>query len=408
MRYRPLSILQNQRAIAICLLMAAAVLMGAPAAHAQSDALIARAYEHAYNLDNAEAVSQLEDAARLQPEIGTIYRALASITWLHLLFERGTVLVDEYLGTVSRSDVKLQPPPPQVSSAFERYLDRAIALAERRVAAHPDEAGAHYQLSSALGLQASYAATVEGRMGRAFSAARRAYKAAERAADLAPSDPQPRLVLGTYRYVVSGLNLPVRMVAYVTGLDGDKEKGLRLVEEAARSTSLVRTEARFALVLLYNREKRWDAALQVLADLRAAYPRNRLLWLETGATALRAARAGDAERWLTEGIGRLATDRRARMFGEEALWHLKRGQARRAQGLLAAAREDLLASLAEERSREWVRGRAHLELSETSLALGDRAQARWQAQKAIISLTRGQDAEGAREARGLLERLGPG
>ena len=117
-------------------------------------------------------------------------------------------------------------------------------------------------------------------------------------AALAPDDPDPRLILGTYRYVVSGLNLPTRMVAYMAGLDGDRARGLQLVEQAATSASPVRTEARFALILLYNREQRWDDALRVLAQLRDAYPRNRLLWLETGATCLRAGRAADALRWL--------------------------------------------------------------------------------------------------------------
>ena len=102
-------------------------------------------------------------------------------------------------------------------------------------------------------------------MGRAFGAARRAYKTAEQASALAPDDPDPRLILGTYRYVVSGMNLPTRMVAYMAGLEGDRARGLRMVEQAASSDSLVRTEARFALILLYNRERRWDDALGVLA-----------------------------------------------------------------------------------------------------------------------------------------------
>jgi predicted Zn-dependent protease len=170
----------------------------------------------------------------------------------------------------------------------------------------------------------------------------------------------------------------------------------------------VQTEARFALILLYNREKRWDDALAVLADLRAAYPRNRLLWLETGATALRAGRASVADRWLTEGLGMLARDHRRRMFGEESLWYYKRGLARRQLERPAEAREDLLHALAAAEAREWVRGRSHLELAEVLATLGDRAQARWQAEKAVPLLERGQDPAGVRLARRLLERIGRG
>ena len=54
--------------------------------------------------------------------------------------------------------------------------------------------------------------------------------------------------------------------------------------------------------MLYNREKRYDEALGQLAMLRERYPRNRLAWLESGATNLRAGKAADGERFLDEGI----------------------------------------------------------------------------------------------------------
>jgi hypothetical protein len=145
--------------------------------------------------------------------------------------------------------------------------------------------------------------------------------------------------------------------------------------------------------------------MAVLADLRGAYPRNRLLWLETGSTALRAGRPAEADRWLSEGLAMSARDDRRRMFGEEALWHYKRGAARLRLGRPREARDDLLAGLAAAEARDWVRGRLHLELAGASETLGDRAQARWQADKALPLLERGQDAEGARIAKRLLERL---
>src|SRR6267154_2177629 len=73
-----------------------------------------------------------------------------------------------------------------------------------------------------------------------------------------------------------------------------------------------------ALIVLFNREKRYDEALAQLAILRERYPRNRLSWLESGSTSLRAGKAADGERFLDEGISKLAGDTRPRMFGEEA------------------------------------------------------------------------------------------
>ena len=367
------------------------------------DAALGHAYATAYNLDHDEAVRELTALAKLKPDLPTTYRALASITWLRLLFSRGTVLVDEYLGRISKRDVQMAPPPPDMAADFSRYLSAAISRAEAQATRNPRDGRALYDLSSALGLQASWSATVEGRMGRAFGAARRAYKTAEQASVVSPDDPDPRLILGTYRYVVSGMNLPTRMVAYMAGLDGDRARGLQMVEQAAASASPVQTEARFALILLYNRERRWDNALGVLAALRDLYPRNRLLWLETGATALRAGRPADALRWLDEGLAMTARDTRRRMFGEDALWRLKRAVALRLLGRHEDARQ-VYQGLAAPQARDWVRGRSHLELGEVSLALERPEQARWQATKALPLLERGDDPQGVRLARGLLER----
>ena len=368
------------------------------------DAALGHAYETAYNLDHDDAVRELTALTKLEPDLPTTYRALASITWLRLLFTRGTVLVDEYLGRISKRDVQMAASPPEMAADFSRYLSAAIDRAEARVVRNPRDGRALYDLSSALGLQASWSATVEGRMSRAFGSARRAYKTATQASVVSPDDPDPLLILGTYRYVVSGLSLPTRMVAYMAGLDGDRARGLQMVEQAASSASPVRTEARFALILLYNRERRWDDALGVLAGLRGMYPRNRLLWLETGATALRASRPADALRWLDDGLAMTARDTRRRMFGEDALWRLKRGMALRLLGRHGEARQTLVDGLAAPQARDWVRGRTHLELGEVSLALGDREQARWQATKAMPLLERGDDPQGVRLARRLLER----
>ena len=120
----------------------------------------------------------------------------------------------------------------------------------------------------------------------------------------------------------------MRWMAYLAGFRGGRERGLRLVEEAAAYPGDNQVDARLALVILYNRERRYVEALEPLAILRESYPRNRLLWIETGTTFLRAGMAADAERYLSEGIAHFATDARPRMFGEEALWYYKRGAAR--------------------------------------------------------------------------------
>jgi tetratricopeptide (TPR) repeat protein len=238
----------------------------------------------------------------------------------------------------------------------------------------------------------------------AFSAAREAFNEHEQVLRLDPTRHDAGLVVGTYRYLVSSLSMPVRWVAYMAGFGGDGEKGLHLVEAAAKYAGDNRTDARLALVLLYNREERYLDAMAQLAALRAEYPRSRLFWLEGGATALRAGHAREADGLLTEGLTRLATDSRPRMFGEEALWYLGRGSAR------AALRRDVDAELDLNRvltleSPQWVNGRARLELGKIAARAGNRPKAEADFRAAIPLLDADGDVPSAEEARRLLRQL---
>jgi tetratricopeptide (TPR) repeat protein len=265
------------------------------------------------------------------------------------------------------------------------------------VAANPRDAQARYDLGAALGVQASYVATVEGRMLAGFKAARRSYDEHEQVLALDPSRRDAGLVVGTYRYLVSTLSLPLRFMAYVAGFGGGRERGVQLLELTAAGNSSVkgggndaRTDAMFALVLVYNRERRYDEAMKILQRLRRLYPRNRLLLLEEGATALRAGSAGQADTLLTEGLSMLESERRAKIPGEEQLWSYKRGAARAALGRTDAALDDLKRATGGD-ALPWVSGRARVELAQLALKRGDRTAAAEEARQAETLCRRGND-----------------
>src|SRR5919107_1160243 len=188
-------------------------ILASPAQSADNASVTKQAFELAYNLDHDRAVALLRESSNRSPDDPALHRALASILWLNMLFSRGAVTVDHYLGSFSRTQVELRQPPLELDAAFRAHVSRAIELAERRVAASPRDAQAHYDLGSAVGLHASYIATVQGKLLAGFTAARRAFDAHERVLELDPSRKDAGLVVGTYRYVVSTLSLPMRMMA---------------------------------------------------------------------------------------------------------------------------------------------------------------------------------------------------
>jgi tetratricopeptide (TPR) repeat protein len=352
--------------------------------------LRARAADYAYNLDHQQAIDLLRQAVAAAPEDAANHRALASSIWLKILFLRGAVTVDHYLGSFSRSQVNLPKPPADLDAEFKREVATAIDLAQKRVDAAPNDPQAHFALGTALGLRASYMASVEGSLLGGFRAARRSYDEEEQVLKLDPSRKDAGLIVGTYRYVVSTLSLPMRVMAYVAGFGGGKERGLHLIEAAAAASGENRTEAQFALVLLYNREKRYDDAARVLDALHRRFPRTRLVLLEAGATALRASKADEAERLLTEGIGMFERDNREKIPGEAALWHYKRGASRLALGRREDALNDLRMASATD-APLWVQGRAHVELAKLASLAGDRDATRVEVQRAVDLCERGND-----------------
>jgi tetratricopeptide (TPR) repeat protein len=355
----------------------------------------------AYNLDHDEAIALLRRAVELAPEDPAPRRTLASVLWLNMLFRRGAVTIDHYLGSLSRARIDLQKPDPAIDAEFLRQIERALALAEKRVTARPNDPQARYDLGAALGLHASYVATVEGRMLAGFKAARRSFDEHERVLQLDPARKDAGLIVGTYRYLVSTLSMPMRMMAYVAGFGGGRDRGIQLLKGTAAEGTDARVDAMFALILVYNRERRYDEALRVLQDLRNLYPRNRLLVLETGATALRAGRHQQADAVLSEGLAMLAGDRRSRIPGEQALWRYKRGVARAALGRTETAVADLRQATLSD-AQPWVNGRARIELGRLALTRGDRASAAGEARQAETLCRNGNDPACVEDARRLL------
>jgi tetratricopeptide (TPR) repeat protein len=378
----------------------AAALLLVPAlagASPESAAVRARAIASAYNLDYDQATREMEAAVKADPRDAAARRGLAMIPWLMISFRRGAVTVDDYLGSISKQNVAMRQPPADLAQRFGSHIGRALQLAEAAVAARPRDPEALFQLGHAVGLQASYVATVEGRVLGAFRSARRAYDAHEQVLALDPSRKDAGLVVGMYRYVVSQMSLPIRLLAYVAGFGGGAERGIQMIEQASRYPGEGAADAQFALVLLYNREARYGDAIRMLEQLQREFPRNRILWLEAGATWLRAGRAADAERVLTEGLAKMHADSRPRMFGEEALWLLKRGTARLGLGRTEGAEADVKRALGLE-ARKWVTGRAHAELGKLADLRGNRATARRAFERALALAEEDNDPIGAEAA----------
>src|SRR5215468_10876398 len=118
-------------------LVCAAFFAFAPAAgraNPASDALRARAANHLYNLEHAEALTDFRQAVAADPQDAAAYRGVATMLWLSITFTRGNMTVDDYLGRVTKPNGTNKPAPAETVTAFRDAIEKAMALARQRIA----------------------------------------------------------------------------------------------------------------------------------------------------------------------------------------------------------------------------------------------------------------------------------
>ena len=137
-------------------------------------------------------VATYRQAIAADPQDAGAYRGLASALWLSITFRRGNMTVDDYLGTSERA----APAGAARAAAGDRRRRSTTPSSTRsshRPAAHranPSNADAHYQLGAAIGLRASYIATVDDSVARRVS--RRARGLRRSTSSVLALDPQPQ------------------------------------------------------------------------------------------------------------------------------------------------------------------------------------------------------------------------
>ena len=130
--------------VALALTLAAPIALegASPVDQAAAAAFRAQGVQAGYNLDYDEALAAFRQAIEADPGDPAPHRLIAATTWIRLLFQRGAITVDDYLGE-ARSDLVRDPPPEAMDAFFHTHIDRAMALAESRLRESPASADAH-------------------------------------------------------------------------------------------------------------------------------------------------------------------------------------------------------------------------------------------------------------------------
>jgi tetratricopeptide (TPR) repeat protein len=266
--------------------------------------LIEQGFDHFYNLEFPEAIACFEQAIAKDPAAPDIHNHLAQTLVFQEMFRNGSLESELVSGTNSFLRRPKLEPSPNTEQRFLSEIDRAMSLAQARLATNPNDPAALYSLGISYGLRSNYYWVVKKAWRDSLRDATTARRLHNHVSDIEPYNVDARLVQGLHDYIVGSLPWHYRMLGFLVGIHGDKEKGIRIVQDVAQNGSLDRIEAEVFLCALYRRENQAGRAVPLVQGLIVRFPRNFLLHLELSQMY---SQAGDGVRGLAaaEEIARL-------------------------------------------------------------------------------------------------------
>jgi hypothetical protein len=171
---------------------------------------------------------------------------------------------------------------PKAKEQIKHLVNRALRLEQKRLQANPKDVDALYARGVTRAQFATYTALIEHAWFSALRYAMGARHDHERVLELSSDYADAKLVVGAHNYVLGSLPWGVKVAASIVGLGGSKEKGLRLLGEAADGGGEAAVDAKIVLIVFLRREHRYDEALGLDRGLISQYPHSSLLALEEG------------------------------------------------------------------------------------------------------------------------------
>jgi tetratricopeptide (TPR) repeat protein len=329
---------------------------------------------HLYNMEIASArdvFSELDRKSPLSPA-GPYYEATA--LWMEEFSRRGGMT-----GATFRTGQywfwKKVPPAPELDREFKRLVRETISRADRILDKDPGNLDGLFFRGSAEGLMSAYLASVEYSYYGAYQAGKRAKEYHERLLAIDPDYADACLLPGIFEYTLATLPRSLRILGFVLGIKGSKEKGLSLVERAVAHGNRTRWVARLSLSVIQERERRYLSSLAVLSELETAFPRNPFLPMERGSVHLLRKDWAAARRAFEEVLAKQTETGGRFDLLEPSLVFLRLGESRLfAKDLLGAAR-DLERALEIPAAPDWIRAQVFLRRGMTSDARGLRPAA---------------------------------
>ena len=348
-----------------------------PAAHTDPINLtpqVREAHEHFYNLDYDGALSRFEAIRKANPQnpmaIDYVQMTLIFRELYHQdLLDTTYYAHDSFL--TSKREVEV---PKATRERIESLTNEAIALCNQQIKEDPQAKNAYFARGYARGMHAAFITLADHSF---VAAARQGFASrsdSEQVLKIDPDYADAKMAIGIQQFAVASLPRVLRIVVGIAGVSGNREKGLRLLREAAAHGIVTPIESRTALSLFLRHDGRYPEALAVQRGLAQQFPHDYLFRLEE-ANLTKDEGNGPAAIALYKEV--IADGHRPGYFFEPRLHMAYFGLAdtQRGQNDISAAAENYLKAAAQPSCSDWLRRRAQLNAGQMFDLLHNRPEA---------------------------------
>jgi tetratricopeptide (TPR) repeat protein len=237
-------------------------------------------WDHFYNLEYDPAIADFQRAIAQDPNSPDLHNHLAEAVVFKEMYRNGALESEMVSGNNSLLRRARMNAAPETRAQFLAEVGKCLNLCDARLKKNPNDSTALYAQGIAYGLRSDYFWVIEKSWYDSLRDATSARKAHNRLAELEPDNVDARLVQGLHDYIVGSLPWQYRMLGFLVGFHGDKEKGMRIVQDVAQNGKLDKVDAEIFLCALYRRENHPERAVPIVQDLIRRFPRNYILRLE--------------------------------------------------------------------------------------------------------------------------------
>ena len=254
-----------------------------PASLPASDADLAlykKGTDHFYNLEYDQAIAAFEKLRDAAPDNPSRQNDVATAYFYKQLYLAGVLQGDLFNSSNKFFRTRKIQMDPAITNAFWEANDAAIRICQQRLKSNEADEEALYSCGVAYATRSTYQGLIERSKFGFLSNARKGNDYHARLIRLNPRYYDAYLIPGLLDFVLGSLPKSLKVLLYLAGLSGDKQRGMQAVKSVTEWGQEAKEAAKILLTIMYRREKRHADARRVVQDLAELFPRNYMLPLE--------------------------------------------------------------------------------------------------------------------------------